>query len=150
MKKVLLSAALLYLLSFCAYTQSAEKLTEIIAAPNVTYGQVAYITGVYQGTVQESASYETAFETLQKDGIIKADATPGETISLQETAFLCARATNLKGGLFYTLFHNSRYAYKELKAKKLLPQSTDSSMPVSGRDAIAVLTACIRLTGGNE
>lgn len=150
MKKVLLSVAFLAAISAFAHSQSAEKLTEIIATPVATYGQVAYITGVYQGTVQEDASYEAAFETLQKDGIIKSAATPDQKIPLQETAFLCAKATKLKGGLFYSLFHNSRYAYRELKAKKILPPSVDSSMTVSGRDVIAVLNGCVGLTGGNN
>ncbi len=150
MKKVLLAAAFLSVLSLFAYSQSAEKLTEIIAAPNATYGQVAYIAGVYQGIVHEDVSYEHAFETLQKDGVIKSTAKANEQISLKETAFICAKATNLKGGLFYSIFRNPRYAYKELKAKNVLPPTADPDMTVSGRDVIAVLNNCIGLTGGNK
>ena len=146
------SCILLFLLisATALYAQSADNLSDIIKTKNATYGQVAYLTGVYQGTVQEGASFGQAFDLYKANGLISQSAKQSDVIPLQEVAFLCARATGLKGGLFYSIFHNSRYAYKELKAKKILPFSVDPGMTISGRDAIALLNGCIGLTGGNE
>ncbi|MBQ6781503.1 MAG: hypothetical protein IJP62_09775 [Treponema sp.] len=150
MKKHFLLSALILLGCVAVHAQSAEKISEIIKTKDVTYGQMSYLAGVYNMRVSDHASYEQSFEALRQAGLISPDVSIDDKIPLQEAAFLCADAAGVKGGLFYSLFHNPRYAYRELKAQGILPQSVDSGMSINGRDAIAILNGCIALTGGNE
>ena len=150
MKKQFLLLALVFLAFGALHAQSAEKISEIIGTKKVTYGQMAYLASVYNMRVSEDASYEQAFEALRQAGVISASKQESDAVSLKDASLICANATGLKGGLFYSIFHNPRYAYKELKAKGFLPPTVDSSFTVSGRDAIAILNGCISLTGGNE
>lgn len=150
MKKTLSLCSVFLFFALAVHAQSAEKLSELIQTQNATYGQVAYLAATYQNKVADTADYQQAFDALQKEGAIAADKKAGDVISLAETAKLFANATGLKGGLFYTLTHNARYACKELKAKGFLPQNADPSTPLSGRDVVAVLNGCTTLAGGNE
>jgi hypothetical protein len=43
----------------------------------------------------------------------------------------------------YRLTGAQRYAFKELKAKGVLPQTADPGMKISGRDAIGILNKLI-------
>jgi len=150
MRKSIVLSLLLFGTIFALHAQSAESISDIIKTSEATYGQVSYLAGVYQGNVPEDASFEAAFSAYKESGIISSSVTQSDAIPLKDASLLCAHATGLKGGLFYSIFHNARYAFRELKAKKILPPSVDPNMKISGRDAVAILSGCISVTGGNE
>ena len=70
MKKSLL-LLIVALLSFSATAQNSEKLTELINSKTATYGQVAYLYGVYSEKSDENASYEEAFDVLKENFPLK-------------------------------------------------------------------------------
>ena len=127
---------------FCAAAQSSEKLTELIGTNKATYGQTAYLCEVYSGKIDESATYEQAFEALKQDNYASEKASADTQITLAELSFICANAADLKGGLFYTLFPSPRYAFRELKAKGIIPMNADPDSKVTGRNVIAVFNGC--------
>lgn len=150
MKKSIVLPVLLLLSLTMLHAQSAGNISDIITTENATYGQAAYLAGVYQGSVNESASFTQAFDAFKQSGLIRENVNQDDKITLKDASFLFMQATGTKGGLFYTLFKNPRYAYRELKARKILPAYTDSDMFLSGRDAIALINDCARLSGGEE
>ncbi len=147
MKKRILFINLLVFAAISVHAQSAQKLGEMISSEKLTKGQVAYLSATYQKSVSDDASEAEAFEALVEQGFFTYSDAADDVADLGTAAFLCARATDLKGGLFYTLFHNARYAFKELKAKGVLPPEADPSMTLNGRDAIAIMNGCIELRG---
>lgn len=147
MKKLILALFAGLFLSGISFAQDAGKITEILNSEKVTYGQAAYLVAVYTGTVSDNASEETAVKKLTEAGLL-AKANAKDSIPLSEYSLLCAKATNLKGGLFYSLFENSRYAVKELKAKGILPMDADPDYSVDGHEALSLLSNCIDLTTG--
>ena len=147
MKKSILFCAAGLLLSAAVFAQSSEKLTELINTDKATFGQISYLAGVYTGKVAEDADYDTAVKTLSSEGIIGADKTADTEITLAELSYLCMKTTGLKGGLFYSIFPGPRYAFRELKAKNIIPPAADPSEKVTGRDAIAVLNGCLPQDG---
>ncbi len=143
MKKILTLLFYSVALCFCASAQSSQKLTELIASKNATYGQVAYLCQVYSGQIDENADYEQAFNQFKESNKIKNGVSINSSITLSELSFICTKLGNIKGGLFYTIFPSPRYAFRELKAKGILPQNADPDEKPSGRDVIAVFNGCI-------
>lgn len=137
---------ILFLLAFCVYAQDAGRISELLQTKEATYGQAAYLAAVYKNAVADDATEQAAFAAMVEQGYISASKNHDDIIPLQDIAKLFALTTELKGGLFYSLFHSSRYAYRELKAKGILPQTTDPAQSIAGRDAITVLNNCIELT----
>lgn len=143
MKKILTLVFSAAVFCFCASAQSSQKLTDLIATKNTTYGQVAYLCQVYSGQIEENADYEQAFEQFKESNKIKNNVSANTPITLSELSFICTKLGNIKGGLFYTIFPSPRYAFRELKAKGILPQNADPDEKPSGRDVIAVFNGCI-------
>lgn len=123
--------------------QSSEKLSELIATEKATYGQAAYLSEVYSGEIDESASMEEAVQRLIDKNMLKSGTSPSEKIPLSELSLICAKTAGIKGGLFYTLFPGPRYALRELKAKGIIPALKDPSARVTGREMIAAFNGVL-------
>lgn len=143
MKKVFFLLLTAVFFTFSISAQSSEKLSEIISSKKITSGQAAYLSAVYLNAVQEQADYSQSVKALEELSLLKEGTSPNDFISIDQCAFLFAKTTGIKGGLFYTLFPTPRYAFKELQAKKIIPPDQDPSFSLSGRDAIAILNGCI-------
>ena len=63
MKKMFVLPAV-FVLCVTAYAQRADFVTRLITADKATYGEVCYLSAVYQGFVGENASYEDALRSL--------------------------------------------------------------------------------------
>lgn len=148
MKKIYAALVLSVLFVFSAAAQSSEKISEILKNEEITFGQAAYVIATYKSLVAEDAGYEDAFLKLQEQKIISEKYTSDSLIMLRDVSYLCSWATELKGGLFYRIFKNSRYAFKELQAKGVLPKDVDPDYRLSGRDFFDVFNSCVELEGG--
>ena len=71
MKKIIL----LLLISasvFCAYAQSAQKLTEVLSKEEVTYGDASWFIAAQTGLIDDSKSEKEAFGCLKASFSAKA------------------------------------------------------------------------------
>lgn len=142
-KKFILVLAMAILFSVAAFAQSSEKLTEIISTEHVTCGQVAYLAATYSSAISEEDGDEKAFEVFKENGCFGPAVLASDEATLAEVSNLLIKVTNTKCGLMYRLTGAQRYAFKELKAKGVLPQTADPGMKISGRDAIGILNKLI-------
>lgn len=142
-KKFVFLFSLILNLSFSAYSQSADKMSEILETQTVTYGQVSYLACVFSNTIDEDVTYDKALATMKSNSLVPMSVKTNDPIKLGKVAQIFARAANLKGGLMYTITKSQRYSFKELKAQDILPQNADPSMKISGREALAILQECI-------
>lgn len=147
MKKFFTVLILGILFVFSAAAQSSEKITEILKSEEMNFGQAAYIIATYKSSVAEDADYAEAFQKLQEEGLISEKYESDDMINLATASFLCFRSMNLNGGLFYKIFKNSRYAFKELQAKGALPKDSDPQYSVSGREFFGLFNACVEIEG---
>lgn len=136
--KIKMLFLLILIFSFAAFGQSAERISNIIGESELTYAEAAYLAGVYSETVAEDASYADAASLMGLSD--KAD----EKITLKDFSGLCVSASGLKCGLMYRATKSARYAFKELKARRILNAAADPSMTVSGRDALALFNQCVQ------
>lgn len=142
MKKLILSIAL-SIFCFCAYSQSAEVVTDILNSDKVTFGQVCYLSAVHQGLVSDDCTYAQAIRTLYENGQVPVTGYEDTALPMVNLTYIFAQMWNIKGGLFYRIFHGApRYAFKQMKADGVLPLNADPSNLISGQEALNIYTSC--------
>ncbi|MGI5117652.1 hypothetical protein [Treponema sp. SP13] len=150
MKKMCILPAV-FVLCVTAYAQRADFVTRLIAADKATYGEVCYLSAVYQGFVGENASYEDALHALVQKGQANSRADVNGAVTLQELSWLMAKLWDIKGGLMYRATKRSaRYTFRQFKVDGILPATADPSKKASGSDVLNMYTACLRTYGGAE
>lgn len=134
-----------------AYSQSADVITNLLESKTVTAGQMAYISACHQSLVNDSASFEDALQALKNAGQLSDDVENDSVVKLDFVAAMYAKMWNVKGGLFYTITKgSSRYAFKQLKADGVIPQSWDPKTKISGTQALNLYTKCCIVYGKME
>lgn len=150
MKKIVTLFIALFLFGV-AYSQSADVITDMLKAPEVTFGQVCYLSAVQQGFVSDDATYDEAIKALYDEGQIPQDADKSTCVVMANLAFIYAQMWNVQGGLFYRLTNGSpRYAFKQLKADGVISETADPKTVVSGMEALNIYTSCAIEYGGME
>ena len=120
-----------------SHAQNAQRITEIVNSPVVTYSQASYVVATYLGLVSDDASFADSFNELQNKFYFAKDVKEDDKISLKNLCSLYAKATDFKGGAMYTITKKSpRYSYKEFYAKEFFKENTDPDMTVTGIEAI--------------
>lgn len=127
------------------FAQSADVVTSILDAEEVTYGQICYISAVHQNFVEDDASFEQAMKALVSTGQISENIAADKAVTMAElSAIYLQMWPEVKGGLMYTITKGApRYAFKKLKSDGILSEKTDPSKKVSGADAMNILTSCM-------
>ncbi len=143
MKKVLLCFLSALLLTIPAFSQSADQISKILDSQKATFAQVSYLPALYANLINENDSEEASFEAIKKAGWVPESAKAESEVTLSQLSLIYAKAIGLSGGLFYSLFHNERYAFKELKARRILPGDADPSTKLSGRESIDLFNSCL-------
>ena len=151
MRKVL-SILFVLLTGALAFAQSAQEVTNILNADEVTYGQVCYLSAIHQNLITEDQGYDDAISVLYSQGQLPELVAANQEVYMQNLAFIYLQMwPNVNGGLFYKLTKGSpRYAFKKLKTDGVIPESADPNSFVSGREALSILTTCMVKYGGDD
>ena len=133
--------------ALAVHAQSAQKISQIVESPELTYAQAAYIALSYSDgeTMEESASDTEAFEAAVQRKWIKNGAVDQAAIRLDDLCALYVSAVGIKGGVLCGLLKNSpRYSFRELKALGLLDRNADPAMKIDGQNALNLFNACVQ------
>lgn len=150
MKK--LSAFILVLFFACSlFAGTAEVITEIIKAKNVTMGQVAYLSAMEQQLIDENSSYEEAVDVLKVNGQINKTVQVTDVLDYQQVAHVFSKIWNIHGGLMYTITGGSaRYAFIQMKSDGVIASDIDPLQKAFGRDVLNIFTNCQFQYGGMD
>jgi hypothetical protein len=138
MKRLLCSVFLLFIILGLG-AQTAREMDALFEAGAVSYAQAARFILSASGVLADNVSGENAFTAAQSRGWLPETAAAGDAAKLEGVAFLLMKSFDLKGGLFYRLFPNSRYAYRELVYHRIIPGGADSSLALSGEYFFLIL-----------
>jgi len=119
--------------------------SETVSAASAARFVLASADKLPQGLSPAEAELE-AYGAAASRGWINRAA--GENMTLKDTAFLVMNAFEIKGGLFYSLFRNPRYAYRELIYRKIIQGRSDPAMAVSGERFLRILGRVLDYVGG--
>lgn len=138
MKKFLIAGAMFFA-TCLAFSQNADKITEILNSSKLTYAQAAYIA---QAAMYSDRTEEQAFAALQKAGIIPNDVSASKEITAKEFAYICSSTWQVKGSLMLKMFKNARYTFRQMKVDGVIPKNTDPNTTLNGHEAINIVTNC--------
>jgi len=144
--------AMVFFFPVLAFAQTASEMDTLLRTSAVTTGVAArFVMGAAGMTRRELSGAEaisTAYKTALSNGWVKS--APDEAISLQETAFLLMNVFKIKGGIMYSIFHNPRYAYRELIYRKLIPGRAYANMKLPGQKFLQILGKILDYNGEKE
>jgi hypothetical protein len=83
---------------------------------------------------------DEAFRFAEEKRWLPRNADPGKKIKLRQAAYLIMRAFDIKGGLMYTIFKTSHYAYREMVYQDLIQGRADPGMAVSGESMLFLVS----------
>ncbi len=145
MRKCIFILLILSACSFAAFSQSAEKVAEMVKSENVTIGQAAYFSATALGLVKDDESEENSMAALKDVGGLSDSADAGEFVTAKKVAEICSKTWVIKGSLMYSLLGTPRYAFRQMKADGVFPSSMDPDKKLSGREFLSIITDCIEL-----
>jgi len=123
--------------------QTAEKLEELLNTPAVSYEQAAWLileaADVWDLSGTGAPGFREAFNAAAERRWLPGNAGSGDNARLDGISLLFMESFGLKGGLFYKIFRNPHYAYRELVYQEIIPGRIDPAMAVSG-DMLVYMT----------
>ena len=109
------------------------KTVSVGKAARFVLGAAELLPPELSGATAETEAYTIA----RSKGWVKTTAE--NEITLKDLAFLIMKAFELKGGAMYSLFKNPRYAYREMRYRKLIQGKADPAMKVSGQRLLQII-----------
>ena len=122
---------LLILPSGAIHAQTGAEIEALLTAEEVRYADAARFV-LEAADVTAISDPEEAFLYAQEKGWLPPRVKADESARMNSMALLLMRAFGMKGGLFFTLFPNAHYAYREMVYHRVIQDRTDPDMRVSG------------------
>ncbi|MDR0586325.1 MAG: hypothetical protein LBG26_03705 [Treponema sp.] len=134
------------------FPQTAEELDRMLETRELSAARAArFVLGAAEllpeylsGADAEDAAWTIAVENGWVPG------GPDDTLRLADAAFLVMNAFGIKGGIMYSIFHNPRYAYREMVYKKLIQGRGDPGFTVSGERLLRIIGRTLHYSGEDE
>ena len=128
--------------------QTAAEIEELLNTKAVSYEQAARFV-LEAADLSAPRTPSEAFQYAAEQRWLPKKAVGGGEASLQGVSLLVMRSFNFKGGLFYTLFKNPHYAYRELVYQDIIQGRSDPQMAVSGDTLLFIVNRAIARQGND-
>ena len=137
MKKYLFFGFFLLTVQFFLPAQTAQEMEELLNTKAVSYEQAARFVLKAADVLNPAGgdgfySRADAFRLSADRKWLPKEAAGGDEARLEGVSLLIMRSFVIKGGLFYSIFKNPHYAYRELVYMDIIQGRTDPEMAVSG------------------
>jgi hypothetical protein len=131
--------------------QTAGDLDLLLDTAELSYAQAAWVVlEAAEALPAGDADRIEAFRMARRWGWLPRQARTEDPILLRELSLLIMEAFRLRGGIMYSLFHNSRYAHRELVYRRIVQGRTDPVQRVSGERLLRVLGRVLSYSGDDE
>jgi len=121
-----------FFVSAPVFAQStADEIEDLLNTQAVTYLQAVRFV-LEASSVMAASGHEEAYDYAFARNWLPKNTSMSETMRLDDFSLLLMQSFNLKGGIFYTLAKNPRYAYRELVYREVIQGRTDPGMKVTG------------------
>ena len=147
MKKKIIFICLFLCLSFVCFGQSADFISKMIEAEQVTYEDVAYLCAINLELISEEDFGKEALSALEKAKVFSMPKNPTETVSYAALANMFMKTWKIKGGLMYSITKANRYAFRELQYLGFIAATEYPNKKPSGLEMLNLLTKCMEYVG---
>ncbi len=125
------------------YAQSNELIDKLLAEEVATFGETAVLVLSGAGLIGDSSSEGEAISYIRDKNWgfkeIKADS----PVTAGALSLLIMQAFDIPGGIFYSLFHGKRYAYREMVYLGLITKRGGPYRKLSGEEVLRVLQGAL-------
>ena len=111
--------------------QTAAEIETLLGTNTITYAQASRFT-LEAASVFITNNPEEAFNYAAQRNWLPGGISANELARLDHISLLLMRSFEVDGGIMYSIFGNSRYAYRELVFRNVIQNRTDPMMLVSG------------------
>jgi len=118
-------------MSFFLSAQTAVEIDDLLKTKAISYGQAARFV-LKAADVSELMEAPDAFRFAAERKWLPGNVSSGEEARLKGVSLLIMQSFDIKGGLFYSLFKNPHYAYREMVYQEIIQGRADPDMAVSG------------------
>ena len=117
--------------------QTGQRMERLLGETALSWALAAsfVLEAADHGNFSNTEAFSFAFER----NWLPKNAVPEENARLNGISLLLMESFSLKGGIMYSLFKNSHFAYRELVYRRIIQGRTDPDMHVSG-DELLFLT----------
>jgi outer membrane protein OmpA-like peptidoglycan-associated protein len=148
MKQLIAAGMLLFSSAVLVWGQTAAEIEGILDTKEITYTQAAYFT-LASAPGTPPTSQAGAFALAR--GWLPKNAEAEGKVRLDGLSLLLMRSFDMPGGgLMYRLFHNARYAYRELKSLGFIEGRVYPGFTVSGEWFLHILGNVLSYAGDAE
>ncbi len=138
-KTYLLFFSLLLFAVFSLTSQSAGKIDKILETENLSKGQACYLLGSFSGELDDTVSFEEAFNHYKDLKMFKDDSAE-QDIRVDEFSDLILRNIELKKSFWYMITKSPYYALRHLKRMKIVDSKKDAASSIKSTDALNILS----------
>jgi len=116
------------------FAQTAERIERLLGQGRVSYRDAALLVLEAAGHLDPSkqTNADDAFNFAMERGWLPKNVEANADARLDGLSLLVIRAFDIDGGLFFSLFKNSHYAYRAMVYKEIVQGRSDPQMSVSG------------------
>ncbi|MCL2213623.1 MAG: hypothetical protein FWC06_00295 [Treponema sp.] len=116
---------------FLAAQSTADEIENLLNTKAVTYAQAVRFV-LEAANITAVSGYEEAYHYASERSLLPKNISMNQTMRLDGLSLLLMKSFNLKGGLFYSMFKNPHYAYRELVYRDVIQGRADPGMNVTG------------------
>lgn len=149
MKKVLFIVVLLFTI-IPIYSQSNQIVDQVLAQELIDFDKGVYLILSAGGVITQDRTPAEAMATLEGLNWHITVKKATDKMSLIDASMLIMNALELQGGIMYSLFPISRYAYKEMKFKGFIENATDGNRLISGVELLTILGKSLAYKEGGD
>ena len=131
MKKFFCFLVICFVAAATGFAQTADSVEALLNTEAASYEQAAAFILEAAG-VSGFSNPEEAFGLAAERKWLPSDVSGKDIARVDNVSLLVMKALALKGGLFYSLFQNAHYAYRELQDREMIDVNTGPGRTVSG------------------
>jgi outer membrane protein OmpA-like peptidoglycan-associated protein len=146
---LLFASVFLFFLAFPLSAQTAQKVENLLNQEEISWQDAA----IFALEASEKAVLDNPYEAFQfasSAEMLPKNIEASNLAKFDGISLLLMKAFDLKGGLFYTIFKNSHYAYRELVYKDIIQGKNDPEMTVSGQEFLFMINRILAITENNS
>ncbi len=143
MKKTAITIVLCMALYVGVFSQSAQKVSEMVNAQTVSLLDVSYFAATYLNVVESTTSEEYSLNALERYARLSKIKDEQSALTYKDFAYFCMQVWDIKGGLFFALSESPRYAFRELQTMNIIHPLTQPNEIITGVEALSVMTRII-------
>lgn len=139
MKKIIFTLILgFFISSFFVFAEN-DSITELKTKNQIKFRDLSVTVVRMLNLASSDITPEDAINLLINE-FPKLNRISNEAyLSYRDVSFIAMQVWNISGGLFYSIFQNKHYSFRELQFKELIPLDIDPYKKISGADALSLI-----------